>query len=128
MQNCFQNAKFFYWTKLISVLIHLKHWYYDSPYLELPTTLVMFFIGFPILSYPIQPNATTSIGYTKSYGKSSQSNLLSSCLQIIISYGLGTLPIKKVKSLRTAFLSKIDNSVNSNSIFNTKYAEFFTKL
>ena len=93
-------------TKLIPVLIHLKYWYYDSLYLELPcllhhlyqvypslekplfnTIFIMFFIGFTILSYPIQPHATINIGYTKTYGKPSQSNLLSSCLQIIIPYG-----------------------------------------
>ena len=38
------------------------------------TIIIMFFSGFPTLSYPIQPNATTSIGYTKPYGNSSQSN------------------------------------------------------
>ena len=81
----------------------------------------MFFIDFPILSYPIQPNATTCIGYTKSYGNPRQSNLLSSCLQII-----RHATHQKDKSLRAAFLSKLDNSVNSNSIFNTKYAELFT--
>ena len=34
---------------------------------------------------------------------------------------------QKTKSLRAAFLSKLDNSVNNNSIFNTKYDELFTK-
>ena len=34
---------------------------------------------------------------------------------------------QKAKSLGAAFLSKLDNSVNNNSIFNTKYAELFTK-
>ena len=38
----------------------------------------MFFISFPILSYPILPQVTTSIGYTKPYPEPSQSNLLSS--------------------------------------------------
>ena len=66
------------------------------PCLELSTIIIMLFIGFPILSFPIQPNATTSIGYTKPYDKPSQSKLLSSCLQIIIPYGSGTLPIKKL--------------------------------
>ena len=66
------------------------------PILELPTIFIMFFIVFPILSYPIQANATTSIGYTKPYDKLSQSNLLSSCLQIIIPYGSDLLPIKKL--------------------------------
>ena len=34
---------------------------------------------------------------------------------------------QKAKSLRAAFLSKLDNSANNNFIFNTKYAEIFTK-
>ena len=33
----------------------------------------------------------------------------------------------KAESLRSASLSKLDNTENSNSIFNTKYAEFSTK-
>ena len=52
----------------------------------------MFFIGFPIFSYPIWPHTTTSIGYTKPYAKPSQSHLLSRYMQIIIPYGyLNTL-------------------------------------
>ena len=35
LENCFQNMIYFYWIKLIPVLIHLKYWYYNSPYLEL---------------------------------------------------------------------------------------------
>ena len=31
------------------------------------------------------------------------------------------------ESLRAAFLSKLDNMVNNNSIYNTKYDEFSTK-
>ena len=64
--------------------------------LKLPfnTILIMFFIGFPILSYRIQLHATTSIGYTKPYGKPSQSNLLSNLLQITIAFEPSTLPIK----------------------------------
>ena len=34
---------------------------------------------------------------------------------------------QKAESLRAASLSKLDNMVNKNSIFNTKYAEFSTK-
>ena len=54
----------------------------------------MFFSGFPILSYPIQPSVTTIIGYTKPYGNPSQSNLLSNRLQITIAFEPSTLPIK----------------------------------
>ena len=34
---------------------------------------------------------------------------------------------QKTESSRAASLSKLDNMVNNNSIFNTNYAEFFTK-
>ena len=34
---------------------------------------------------------------------------------------------QKAESLRAASLSKLDNMVNDNSIFNTKCAEFSTK-
>ena len=47
--------------------------------------LIMFFIGFPIFVYLIQPHATT-IGYTKSFAKLGQWNLLSSNTQIIIPF------------------------------------------
>ena len=109
----FWNINCYCWIKPILVLIHLKYWYHNSPYAELPylphhlcqilpystkalsnTILIMFFIGFHILSYPIRPQATTSIGYTKPYKKPSQLNLLSSFIQIMITYGSNTLPIK----------------------------------
>ena len=88
----------------------------------------MFFIDFNILSYPIRPQATTGIGYTKSYINPSPSNLLSSYIQIMIPYGSNTLPIKqKADSLRTASSSNLDNMVNNSPNFKTKYAEFSTK-
>ena len=34
---------------------------------------------------------------------------------------------QKAGSLRANFLSELDNMVNNNSVFNTKYAEFATK-
>ena len=72
----------FFWIKLIPVLIHLKYWYYIFPHLELfpaslnisvtfyhsqlkhlfNTILIMFFIGYAILSYLIRPHVITSIG------------------------------------------------------------------
>ena len=60
------------------------------------TILITFSIGFPILSYPMQSHTTTIIEYTKPYGKPSQSNLLSSCIHIIIPFGSNRLPIKKL--------------------------------
>ena len=34
---------------------------------------------------------------------------------------------QKAERLRAASISKLDNAVNKKSIFNTKYAQFFTK-
>ena len=90
------------------------------------TVLIMFFFGFPISPYPGQPYAA-SIGYTKAYAKPSQSNLLSCYIQIIKPYWGEKYNHTKVESLRAASLSKLDNVVNSNSIFNTNCAEFSTK-
>ena len=36
LENYFQNLNCFSWIKLIPVLIHLKYWYNNFPYLELP--------------------------------------------------------------------------------------------
>ena len=78
LENCFHNMNCLSSFKIIPFLIHLKYWYYNSSYLELPyvsnhlcqilpyptetlfnTVLIMFFISFPILSYPIRLQATT---------------------------------------------------------------------
>ena len=59
------------------------------------TTNIIFFVGFPVLSYLIQQHATR-IEYTKPYGKPNQLDLLSNRIQIIIPYGLNTLSIKKL--------------------------------
>ena len=82
LENFFQNMTCFLWIKLISYLIHLKYWYYNTPSLQLPASLaisviffpvqlkplfnailIMFLIGFPIFPYHIWPHATV-IGYT----------------------------------------------------------------
>ena len=117
MENCFQNMTCFSWIKLISFLIYLKYWYYNT--LPLPhlikswptisslfnTTLIVFFIGFPILSYPIRPRATL-IGYTKLNARANQSNLLSSYIQI------NTLSVKhatyqKIRAFKSGFSFKV---------------------
>ena len=85
------------------------------------TILIIFFIGFLIFPYPIWPHATTSIGYTKPYAKPSQLNQYHNTLWA--KYAAH----QKVESLRAASISKVDNTVNNSSIFNTKYAEFSTK-
>ena len=66
------------------------------------TVLIMLFIGFPILSYLIWPHAR-SIGYIKPYAKPSHSNLLSSYIYMIKTYGPNTLPIKKVFKSQFSF-------------------------
>ena len=73
----------------------------------------MFFIGFPTLSYPMQPR-TALIGYTRPNANRSQSNLLSNYIQI------NTLTVKhatyqKSKPLRAAFRSNLGNTVNKSS-------------
>ena len=114
LEDFIQNMNCFSWINLVPVLVHLKYLYYDSPY-SFPasctasvkfypsklkslfnTILIMFFIDFPIFSYPIRPLTTTSIGYTKIYPKQSNSNVLSSYIYVIISYGGNTLPMKKL--------------------------------
>ena len=129
LENCFQNMNCFVWIKLILVLIHLEYRYYNSSYAELPnqlpqhlcqilpwptetlcnTNVIMFFIGFNILSYLIRSRSTTSIGYSKSYIKPSQSSLLSSYIQIMIPYGSNTLLIKKL-SLSEQLLLQIQTT------------------
>ena len=81
LENCFQKINYFPWIKLNTIWIHLKYWHYSLSHLELlclphypchilsyqlkslfNTILIMFFIGFPILSYAIRPYAITIIG------------------------------------------------------------------
>ena len=143
--NCFSQIK------LILVLIHLKYSYCNSPYAELsylphhlcqilpqPTetlssaNLIMFFIGFNILSNPIRPQATTSIGYTKSYINPSQSKFV-----IKLYTDHDTLWVKhathlKAEFLRTASSSNLDNNGRCSFIFTTRLvdttnAAIFTK-
>ena len=90
------------------------------------TILIMLFFGLPVSSYSISSHAT-SIGYTKAYVKTSQSNLLSCYIQIIKPYVDETHIHQIAETLRAASLSKLDNMVNSNSVFNTMCAEFSTK-
>ena len=87
--------------------------------------MIMFFIGFPILSNSIWPNVITVIGETNPYAKNIK-------LFIKLYTDLNTLWVKhatdqKAEPLRAASFSKLDNTVNNNSVSNTKYAEFFIK-
>ena len=156
LENCFQNMNYFSWIKVIPVLIHLKYWYNNSPYLELPflydnsvkfypsqlkplfnTILIMLLIDFPILSYPISLRATTRIEYIKPYVKPNQSNFF-----IKLYTDHNTLLVKgvtyqKTESFRAASLSELDNtsattlpSIKSmlNSLENGRCSFIFTAL
>ena len=134
MENCFQNMNCFSWIKLIPTLIHLKYLYSSCLNLALPsltisvkfypnqlkpsfnTIFIMFFIEFPILFNSIWPRATTSIGYTKPYAKPIK--LYTDHNTLLVKQATH----KKTQSFRAASLSKLDNTFNNNSIFNTKYA------
>ena len=94
LENCFQNIKCFSWIKLIPVLIHLKYWYYNSPYLELPCLPHHVLHRFLYFLYPIRSQNTTSSEYTKPYAKTSQSNFFWSYIQIIIPSGSTRCPSK----------------------------------
>ena len=81
LENCFQNTHCFFLDQCNSSLVHLK-WYCNFPHLEPPcfsliisvkfcssqlkllfsAILVMYFINFLTLSYPIRPHAITNIG------------------------------------------------------------------
>ena len=49
------------------------------------------------------------------------------CIQIIKPYIYQTHIYQSVESLRTSSISKLDNMLKSNSVFNTKWAEFSSK-
>ena len=68
-----------------------------------------------------------SIGYTKSYIKPSQSNLLSNYIQIVDTLWVKHATHQNDESLRTASPSNLGDIVNNSSNFSTKYAEFSTK-
>ena len=73
----------------------------------------MFFIDFSISSYPIRSHAII-IGYTKPYVKP---------IKFITKLyaNNNTSLVKHVTYWKAASLSKLDNTVNSSSIFNTKF-------
>ena len=87
----------------------------------------MFFIDFPILCYP---HSTTRHHKYLVYQTICQSKTIRFSIKLYADHN--TLWVKhathqKAESLRGASLWKLDNAVNKNSIFNTKYAEFSVK-
>ena len=159
LKNCFRSMNCFSWIKLILVLIHLKYWYYNSPYAELPylphhicqilpqpaktffnINLIMLASSNPLQHKPHHvlrrfqycvllhlTKSHQSIGYTKSYIKPSQSNLLSNYIQIVDTLWVKHATHQNDESLRTASPSNLGDIVNNSSNFSTKYAEFSTK-
>ena len=139
LENFFQNKNLFLWIKLISILLHFSYWYYNiaslellcltchlcqiSPWLTETPLQYIFFIGFPILSYPIRQHATIP-GCTKAYAKPSQQIYYQAICKSLYLIGY-TRYLQKFESLRAASLSKLDNTVNNNSIFNTDCADSF---
>ena len=79
--------------------------------------LIMFFIAFPIFL----PHWTTHHNRDWIYQTICQAKPIKFIIKLYADFN--TL----AESLRGASLSKLDNRVNKNSIFNTKYAEFSTK-
>ena len=76
----------------------------------------MVFISFPILSYLIRPQATTSIGYT-TICKAKPIKFISKLYTDHNTLWVKHATHQKAESLRTASLSKLDNMVNNKSIF-----------
>ena len=115
--------KRFSWIKLIPVLIHLKYWYYNTPSQELPSFPYHLFNTslhvFHLFPYFVLPNLTTCHKYWTywPHDKPSHSNLLSSYIQIIKTYGQHATH-QEAEPLGATCLSKLDNMVNKNSIFN----------
>ena len=86
----------------------------------LNSILLIFFIGFSILSYPIRTYATI-IRYTKPYAKPIKfiSKLYTNHNTLFVKHAT----YQKAECLKAAFLSKLDNMVNNNPAFNAECAE-----
>ena len=114
LENCFQSMNYFFWIKVISVLIHFKYCYYNIPSLNLPC----------LPCHPCQ----ISPWPTETPLQVSPHHALHSFSKYIINLYLNLLStFQKSESPRASFLSKLDNTVNKNSIFNTKCDKFSAK-
>ena len=147
LENCFQNMNCFPWIKLMSVLIHLKYFYYNIPYLDLPLLLPHPCQIFPWpTDFPLQcnphhvlhrflyfllPNSITRHNYWI-YQIVCQAKPIRFILKLYANHNNTSLikhaTYQKTESLRAASLSKLDNTVVSNNyLFNTKCPEFSTE-
>ena len=126
------------WIKQVPVLIHLKYWYYNLPY-NLPFLPPSLFLPkFAITNWNSLQNNPYRFPYfvlTHSTTCHHKYWLYQTIWQVKpIKFIIKLYPDdnklwakQKAESLRTVSPSKLDNTVNNNSIFNTKYAEFSTK-
>ena len=144
-ENSFQNMNCFSRIKLIPVLIHLKYWYYNSPYVEFscfphhlchiltkPTQTLLHYNLRHVLHwflYFVLPHSAThhhKYWYTKPYGVSAQSNSLLSCIQITIPYGSNTLPIRKLS--RSFIFTTLPVDTTIFTIFYKNLFLYFSQL
>ena len=136
---------YFPWIKLISVLIHTKYRYYNTPSLELPflsghLCQISPWLTETLLQHnPHECFSSVSLFYLTLFEQKPQlldiaNHMPSQGNRIFIKLYVNhaTLLIKhttyqKAESFRTASLLKLENTENNNSIFNTKCADFPTK-
>ena len=133
--NCYS------WIKLIPVLIHLKYWYYNSSYLELPCLIHRLF---KILPWPTRPHSTQSWSSSSlislfcptpfDHKPPQVLDIKAKPIKFIIklytdfsTFWVKHTTCRKFESLRASSLSNLNNMVNNNSIFDPKYVEFSTK-
>ena len=132
--------------KILPVLIRLKYWYYNSPYLELlcvshhlhqilgyltetslqhnPHHVLHWFLTF------VLPHSNTCHRKYWIYQAICQTKSINCIIKLYINHI--TLWVKhatyqKAESLRANSLSNLDSTVNNNSAFNKKPAEFSMK-
>ena len=138
--NCFS------WINILAVLIHLKYWYCNSPYLELsclphhfcqtlpqPTETPLWSNSNHVLHqspYYALPHLTTRHHKCWIYQTICQAKPIKFIIKLYKDHN--TLGVKhtthqKAESLRPGSLSKLENTVNKSSIFKTNYADFSTK-
>ena len=146
LENCFQNVNCFSWIKLIPVVLYLKYWCYNSPYLQLaclPHHLCQMFHFtnwnplqhnphhvFHRFLYFVLTNWTTSHHKYWIYQTISKANPINFIIKLYKDHNVLWVKHathKKAESLRAASLLKFDNMVNSDSIFNAKYAKLSAK-
>ena len=148
MENCFQSANCFTWVKIISALICLKYWYHNTPYLGLPClpNHLCHFLPWPTqilfqhnlyhvlywFLYFVLPHSTRRHHKYLIYQAICRSKTIKSDIRLYTDHNSFNMGQTHYLSKRWVFkrsfsLSNLDNTVNKNSIFSTKYAEYSTK-